>query len=260
MSAKVSVPNRHAGVKQVIMTLTFSLFEIRRSAIMKPLNCSPRVRSGLCSSMYLSPVFPSPNTAPPRYLNLFLQLDMSSSSLWWPMCSTSVVSRLSVSPCLVSNQCHSSSVAPVCHIPPGPGCLHMKEFLHGILHRRLPADEVQYCYEQQRAQHAALPQSNLDLKLLRCSFPQHHSCCCRVHASTILTSASGTPIHRSDAIPPLWYCVESFFQVDEPKSHILLCTSSIFSTICRRSYIRSTVPLPFMNPCCSSQKSRLLFS
>ena len=42
----------------------------------------------------------------------------------------------------------------------------IEEFLHGILQQRLLAGEVQYCYEQQRAQNATLPLSNLDLKLL----------------------------------------------------------------------------------------------
>ena len=36
---------------------------------------------------------------------------MSSSSLWWPMCSTSVLSRLGFSPCLVNNSFHSNSVS-----------------------------------------------------------------------------------------------------------------------------------------------------
>ena len=42
VSAKVSVPYRHAGVTQVLMALSFSLFEIRRSAITPQL---PSMRS-----------------------------------------------------------------------------------------------------------------------------------------------------------------------------------------------------------------------
>ena len=36
---------------------------------------------------------------------------MSSSSLWWPMCSTSVLSRLRFRPCLVNNPFHSNSIS-----------------------------------------------------------------------------------------------------------------------------------------------------
>ena len=36
---------------------------------------------------------------------------MYSSSLWWPMCSTSIFSRLLFSPCLINSPFHSSSVS-----------------------------------------------------------------------------------------------------------------------------------------------------
>ena len=119
-------------------------------------------------------------------------------------------------------------VAPVCPSPPRPGRLH-----RGILHRRIPIDdEIQYCYEQERAQHAALPQSNIDLKLLRCS-SHHHSCCC-----LLVNALSG-------------YCVNSFSRSTNPRA-ILPWTPSLFSTIGLRT---SAVPLPFLNPCCSSHNS-----
>ena len=67
--AKVPVPYRHAGVTQVLMTLPFSLFEIRRSAITPstalhafPPACALR-RTSLS-------VFPSPQTASPRYTKM----------------------------------------------------------------------------------------------------------------------------------------------------------------------------------------------
>ena len=62
-------------------------------------------------------VFPSPHTAPPMYTKLFPWVSffpsssMSSSSLWWPMCSTSVFSRFIFSPCQVNSPFYSSSVS-----------------------------------------------------------------------------------------------------------------------------------------------------
>ena len=73
--------------------------------------------------------------------------------------------------------------------------------------------------------------------------------------STILTSASGIPIHRSVAITISLGTVSKAFSRSTNPRAILPCTSSLFSTICLRAYIPSAVPLPFMNPCCSSPKS-----
>ena len=73
--------------------------------------------------------------------------------------------------------------------------------------------------------------------------------------STILTSASGTPIHRSVAITISLGTVSKAFSGSTNPRAILPCTSSLFSTICLRTYIPSAVPLPFLNPCCSSPKS-----
>ena len=72
---------------------------------------------------------------------------------------------------------------------------------------------------------------------------------------TILTSASGTPIHRSIAITISLGTVSRAFSKSTNPRAILPCTSSLFSTICLRTYIPSAVPLPFLNPCCSSPKS-----
>ena len=101
--ANVSVPYRHAGVTQVLMTLPFSLFEIRRSAITPSTTLHTFAPTCALRRSSLS-VFPSPHTAPPRYTKLsacvsfFPSSSMSSSSLWWPMFSTSVFSRLIFSP------------------------------------------------------------------------------------------------------------------------------------------------------------------
>ena len=99
VSVKVSVPYRHAGVTHVLMTLPFSLLEIRRSAITPSTYCSPRDRSSLYSSTYLFLRLPVSVHCPSyRYTKLspwvsfFPSSSMSSSSLWWPMCSTSVFS------------------------------------------------------------------------------------------------------------------------------------------------------------------------
>ena len=97
VSAKVSVPYRQAGVTQVLMTLPFSLFEICRSAITPSTDLHAFAPACTLRRTSLS-VFPSPHTAPPRYAKLsrcvsfFPSSSMSSSSLWWPMCSTSVFS------------------------------------------------------------------------------------------------------------------------------------------------------------------------
>ena len=67
--AKVSVPYRHAGVTQVLMTLPFSLFEISRSAITP--STTLHAFAPACSLRRTSlSVFPSPHTAPPRYTKL----------------------------------------------------------------------------------------------------------------------------------------------------------------------------------------------
>ena len=93
-----------------------------------------------------------------------------------------------------------SPVAPVCHSPPEPGRLH-----RGVSswHPSPPSS----CWwgpallSTTAAQHAALPQSNIDLQLLRGAFSHYHSCCCLlVRSPAILTFVSGTPIHRSVAI------------------------------------------------------------
>ena len=73
--------------------------------------------------------------------------------------------------------------------------------------------------------------------------------------STIYTSASGIPIHRSVAITISLVTLSKAFSRSTNPRAILPCTSSLFSTICLRTYIPSAVPLPFMNPCCSSPKS-----
>ena len=66
VSAKVSVPYRHAGVTHVLMTLPFSLLEIRRSAITP----STALHAfALACTLSLS-VFLSPHTAHPRYTKL----------------------------------------------------------------------------------------------------------------------------------------------------------------------------------------------
>ena len=138
------------------MTLPFSLFEIRRSAITPSTDLHAFAPACTLRRTSLS-VFPSPHTAPPRYTKLsrcvsfFPSSSMSSSSLWWPMCSTSVFSRLSFSPCLVNKPFHSSivSCSSCLSFATRARYVCIKEFLHGILHHRLTTDEVQYCYEQQ---------------------------------------------------------------------------------------------------------------
>ena len=67
--AKVSVPYRHAGVTQVLMTLPFSLFEIRQSAITPSTAIHAFAPACTLRRTSLS-VFPSPHTAPPRYTKL----------------------------------------------------------------------------------------------------------------------------------------------------------------------------------------------
>ena len=73
--------------------------------------------------------------------------------------------------------------------------------------------------------------------------------------STILTSASGTPIHRSIAITFSLGTVSKAFSMSTNSGAIPPCISSLFFTICLRTYIPSALPLPFLNPCCSSPNS-----
>ena len=68
--AKVSVPYRHAGVTQVIVTLPFRLFEIRRSAI-TPSTSRHALRPACTLRRTSLSVFPSPHTAPPRRVNRY---------------------------------------------------------------------------------------------------------------------------------------------------------------------------------------------
>ena len=65
--AKVSVPYKHAGVTQVLMTLPFSLFEIRQSAITPSTALHAFALACTLRRTSLS-VFPSPHTAPLRLL------------------------------------------------------------------------------------------------------------------------------------------------------------------------------------------------
>ena len=73
--------------------------------------------------------------------------------------------------------------------------------------------------------------------------------------STILTSSSDTPIHRNVAITISLGTVSKAFSMSTNPRSILPCTSSLFSTICLRTYIPSAVHLPSLNPCCSPPKS-----
>ena len=59
---------------------------------------------------------------------------------------TSVFSTLIVSQCLVNSPFHSSCSSCLPFATRARSSA-LEEFLHGILHHRLPADEVQYCYE-----------------------------------------------------------------------------------------------------------------
>ena len=66
VSAKVSVPYRHAGVTHVLMTLPFSLLEIHRSAITPSTALHAFAPACTLRRTSLS-FFPSPHTAPLRY-------------------------------------------------------------------------------------------------------------------------------------------------------------------------------------------------
>ena len=116
--ARVSVSYRHAGVSQVLTTLPLSLCEIRRSAITP--STALHAFAPACAIRRTSiSVFPSPHTVPPMYTKLFRWesasffpfSSMSSSSLWWPMCSTSVFPRFIFSPCQGNSPFYSSSVS-----------------------------------------------------------------------------------------------------------------------------------------------------
>ena len=87
VSAKVSVPYRHAGLTHMLMTLPFSLLEIRRSAITPSTALHAFAPAYALRRTSLS-VFPSPHTAPPRYTKL------SSWVSFFPSSSMSSICRL----------------------------------------------------------------------------------------------------------------------------------------------------------------------
>ena len=114
---RVSVPYRHVGVTQVLTTLPLSLFVIRRSAItpstalhtLAPA-CSLR-RTSLSLRLPVSAHCPSCVHENVPLSQFLLSSSLSSSSLWWPMCNTSVFPRFIFSPCQVNSPFYSSSVS-----------------------------------------------------------------------------------------------------------------------------------------------------
>ena len=149
--------------------MLFSLFEIRRSAItpstalhvFAPTCALRRTSLSLSSHLRTRPLLGTRNGCP------------ESASFpparcpALPSCgSISVFSILIFSPCLV-NSPSERLILLLFAIRHQGQVVCIEEFLYGILRHRRPADKFQCCYEQQRAQHAALSECNLDLKLLR---------------------------------------------------------------------------------------------
>ena len=184
---------------------------------------------------------------------------MSSSSLWWPMCSTSVFSRLSFSQCLVNKPFHSPSIS-YC------SCLPFATIGPGRLHRGVSSwhpSPLSSCWWGPVLLWTAAGSVQSWHHTPGSSFSHHHSCCCHLVCmlSTILTSTSGsTPMHSSVAITFSLGTVSKAFSRSTNPGAILPCTSSLFSTICLRTYNPSAVPFPFLNPCCSTRTNLLLFS
>ena len=82
---------------------------------------------------------------------------------------------------------------------------------------------------------------------------------CSFVAYTILTFASGTPSQRNVAITIFLDTVSNAFSRSTNPIHMLPCFSSFFSTNCLSVNNPSVVPLPFLNPCCSSPISHSIF-
>ena len=225
-----------------------------------PLNCSPRVRSGLCSSTHLSLSLPVSAHCPyyvhetvPLSQFLPLQLDVQLF-LRWPMCSTSIFPWFIFSLCQVNSPFYSSSVSCSSSLP-DPGHLHrsffMASFITVFLLMRSSTD-------MNNSGLSTLPCLSPILTSNSSDAPSPTTTLVVVFSytpSTILTSASGTPIHHSVAITISLGTVSKAFSKSTNPRAILPCTSGIFSTICLRTYIPSAVPLPFLDPCCSSPKS-----
>ena len=183
---------------------------------------------------------------------------MSSSSLWWPVCSTSVFSRLIFSPCLVNSLFQSTNVssAPVCHSPPGSGRLHggvsswrpssPSSCWWGSVLLWTAAGSAR-CPASVQSWHQTPPMLLLPPPLLLLS-----SRTCPQPSSLPLLALPSTLASPS---PSLWVLCQKLSPSRRTPEPILPCTSSLFSTICLRTYIPSAVPLPSLNPCCCSPKA-----
>ena len=245
------------------MTLPFRLFEIRRSAITS--STALHAFSPACTlrRTFLS-VFPSLHTAPPRYTKLsrwfsiFPSSSMSSSSLWWPMCSTSVFSRFSFSPCLINKPFHSSIVScssSVCHSSPEPGRLHREV---SSWHPSPPsscwwgpvllwtAAGSTRCPASVHSWPLTPPKLLLPPPLLLLSsrtYPQPSSLPLPVLLSTVVSPS-----------PSLWVlCQKLSLGRRTPEPYFPVPSVSSLPSVSGRT--SRLMFLPFLNPCCSSPKS-----
>ena len=211
----VSVPYRPAGVTQVLTTLPLSLFEIRRSAI-------------------------TPSTA----LHAFApacSLRRTSLSL-----SLSPSSRLRTLLLLCTRKCSPESVSSL------KLDVQLFPLVAYVQHFRLPWFIFSPCqvnspfYSSSVSCSSCLPFATTP-RLHRgvSSWPPHGP----QPSSLTLLSA----IDRSVAITISLGTVSKAFSKSMNPRAILLCNSSVFSTICLRTYITSAVPLPFLNHCCSPE-------
>ena len=216
----------------------------------------------------LSPSSPSPHTAPPRYtkqspcVSFFPSSSMSSSCLWWPMCSTSVFSRFIFSPCLVNSPFHSSSVSCSSYLPHSPRRLHRgvsswhpsspSSCWWGPLLLWTAAGPARYPASIQ-SWHQTPPMLLLPPPLLLL-----FSRTCPQPSSLPLLSLPSTVASPSPSLSVLCQTL-STARSTYPRA-ILPCASNVFSTICLRTYIPSAALLPFPNLAVLPRSHLLLFS
>ena len=252
----VSVPHRHADVTQVLMTLPFSFFEIRRSAITPSTALIAFAPACALRRTSLS-VFPSPHTVPPRYTKLSPE-SVSSPPARCPalpsggLCAAlpRFFSILIFSPCLVNNPFHCSS--DFCS-----SCLPFATRARSSAYRSFVLPPFVIIFLLMRS---STSMNSSGLSMLPCLNP------------TLTSNSSDAPPTTTLALnhphfcfwyshPPQCshhhlsgYCVKSFLQVDEPQSHNALYLQSVLQ-FSLSTYTPSAVPLPFLNPCYSSPKS-----
>ena len=187
---------------------------------------------------------------------------MFNSSQWAPIDNTSVFSTFTLSPCCLKASFHSSSDSFNSSLSSATmarssayGSFRLVSFIDTFL-----------------LISSINTMNNRGLRAIPCLRPMFTLNCsdipapimtlpfvCSYVASTVMTPASGTPSQRNVAITISLYIVSNAFSRSTNPIHMLPCFSSFLSTNCLSVDNPSVVPLPFLNPWCSSPISHSIF-